>query len=322
MISIVLPCYNEEAILPEALRRFTLAGQSFGKPYEILIINDGSRDNSQDIITDYSKSDPNVKLINFSRNFGHQAAISCGLRHASGNVVIVMDIDLQDPPEELHRFLAKWKEGYDVVYAVRQHRKENIFKRASYALFYKMLRRLANVDIPLDSGDFCVLDRKIVDLLNNMPERNRFVRGLRAWVGFKQIGIPYDRHARTAGETKYSLTKLFGLALSGLFSFSKFPLRFITVLGFSISIGSFAGLIFFTLHRLLDFKIFGYSPRDVPGTATIVTCLLFVGGIQLICLSFMGEYLGIIYEEVKNRPGWIIESRVGFQDGSSFSRTT
>ena len=224
-----------------------------------------------------------------------------------------MDGDLQDPPEELPKFLNKWREGYQVVYAIRRKRKESFFKKVSYKLFYRLLSLISDIRIPLDSGDFCLMDRKIVDILNNqMTEQNRFVRGLRAYAGFRQIGIEYERAERYAGEVKYTFKKLLRLALDGLFDFSTFPLRIATYFGLSVSLISFILGIFFIIHRILDFKIFGVSPSDVPGVASLSVWIFFLGGVNLLILGIIGEYIGRIYFEVKKRPFYIIEETISY----------
>ena len=220
---------------------------------------------------------------------------------------MIMDGDLQDPPEALPKFLEKWREGYDVVYAIRINRKENIFKKIAYSLFYRILKVIGDINIPLDSGDFCVMDRKVVKVLNkDMPEKNRFVRGLRAFAGFKQIGVPYERDERVAGTPKYTFIKLLKLALDGIFDFSTFPLRIASYLGFFISIPSFCLGILFIASRIIDFSIFGYSPATTPGIATLVVGLFFLMGVILIILGILGEYVGRIYMEVKGRPFYLI----------------
>ena len=312
MISIVLPCFNEESVLPEAFRQLTEALASLGEPWEVIIVDDGSTDGSREFLRRLSRQDGRWKTIFFSRNFGHQAALSCGLDSASGACVIMMDLDMQDPPSVIHRFIAEWKRGYRVVYAVRMKRKENILKRTMYYLFYRFLSLISDIDIPLDAGDFCLMDRQVVDVIKRLPERNRFLRGLRVWVGFPQIGIEYERQSRAGGEPKYNIPKLISLALDGLFSFSKKPLRFIALLGIIISILSFLGAVFFILHRILNFTLFGFPAKNVPGTATIVVAVLFIGGMQLVCLSIIGEYLGRVFDETKSRPNWVVESRLGF----------
>jgi dolichol-phosphate mannosyltransferase len=265
-----------------------------------------------ELIRTIVERDPRWRAIRFARNFGHQAAVSAGLAHADGDAVIVMDADLQDPPEELHRFIAKWREGYEVVYAVRHKRKEGLLKRALYLFFYRLLARLAETPIPLDSGDFCLMDRKVVDLLRAMPERNRFVRGLRAWVGFRQIGLSYERQARAGGKPQYNLRKLIQLARDGVFSFSSSPLRLATRLGSVVSLVAFVGTVFTLAQRLFAdwFARIGMAPP--PGFATIVMAILFLGGVQLLCLGIIGEYIGRIYDEVKGRPHWIVWESAGF----------
>jgi len=228
MISVVVPCYNEEAVLPELRERLTAAAEAWDDTYEIIAVDDGSRDRTFELLAEYHASDPRWKAIRFARNFGHQTAVSAGICHAAGDCVIVIDADLQDPPEQLHRFIAKWREGYEVVYGVRRKRKEGVLKRACYKMFYRLLGRCAQIEIPHDAGDFCAMDRAVVDLLNAMPERNRFVRGLRSWIGFRQVGLEYERDARAAGKTKYTPAKLVRLALDGLVSFSAAPLRLAT----------------------------------------------------------------------------------------------
>jgi polyisoprenyl-phosphate glycosyltransferase len=277
-------------------------------------VDDGSRDGSLRMMKEIALKDHNFKIVKLSRNFGHQAAISAGIKTASGDCVIIMDGDLQDPPEELNRFLDKWREGYDVVYAIRTKRKEGFFKKIAYSVFYRVLHLISDIDIPLDSGDFCVMDRKVVDVLNNtLPEKNRFVRGLRAFAGFKQIGVKYERAERAAGEVKYTFRKLLKLALDGLFDFSTFPLRLATYFGFIIAIPSFAIGLFFIIHRIFGFKIFGHSPNDTPGVATLAVGMYFLGGVTLIILGIIGEYLGRIYSEVKQRPFYIIEETYSYK---------
>ena len=252
--------------------------------------------------------DPRVRVIKLSRNFGHQPAISAGIQEAKGDAVVIMDGDLQDPPEELHRFLNKWREGYQVVYAIRTKRKENFLKKAAYSSFYRLLAAISDIDIPLDSGDFCVMDRKVVNaIVKEMPEQIRFVRGLRAYAGFKQIGVSYERAERAAGEVKYTFKKLMGLALDGLFGFSNVPLRLATYMGFFIAIPSFIVGFFYVLQRLLGFKFMGHALNEIPGTATLAVGMFFTGGITLIILGILGEYIGRIYIEVKKRPFFVID---------------
>jgi len=311
MISIVVPCYNEKEVLDELYQRLSAAAESWGEPFEVIVVDDGSEEETWQRIEAIHQRDPRWKAVRFSRNFGHQTAVSAGIARATGQAVIVMDADLQDPPEQLHRFLAAWHDGYDVVYGVRRKRKEGPLLRVCYHLFYRILAGSASQPIPTDSGDFCLMDRKVVDLLNAMPERNRFVRGLRAWVGFRQMGIEYARDARRGGEPKYTLAKLVRLAVDGLFSFSTVPLRLATYLGLVVSTIAFLGAVFTLVQRLFHdwFARIGLEP--VPGFATTVIAILFLGGVQLICLGIMGEYIGRIYDEVKGRPSWIVRQTLG-----------
>lgn len=308
MISIVVPIYNEEENLHNLYTRLTNAAPSWGEDYEIVLVNDGSKDRSLEIMKGFAMKDERVKVVKLARNFGHQPAISAGIKVAKGDAIVIMDGDLQDPPEELHRFLSKWREGYDVVYAVRTKRKEGFFKKLAYSTFYRMLAWISDIEIPLDSGDFCVMDRKVVDaIVDLMPEQIRFVRGLRAYVGFKQVGVTYERAERAAGEVKYTFKKLVQLALDGLFGFSNFPLRMATYLGFFISIPSFLVGIFFIVHRIFGFKFLGHSPVETPGTASLAVGMYFLGGVILIILGILGEYIGRIYIEVKRRPFFVID---------------
>jgi len=309
MISVVIPIYNEESLLPILFTRLADSASSWKEDYEIILVDDGSIDRSFELMLDMVQKDKHFRIIKFSRNFGHQPAISAGIELAKGDAVVIMDGDLQDPPEELHRFLQKWREGYDVVYAIRTKRKENLFKRISYSFFYRILRMISDIDIPLNSGDFCVMDRKVVITLNDkMPENIRFIRGLRAYAGFKQIGVEYERAERMAGKSKYSFSKLFKLALDGLLSFSVLPLRLATFLGFIISSCSFILALFYIVQRVLNFPLFGRSATEAPGFATLIVVIFFLIGIILIILGIIGEYIGRIYIEVKRRPSYIIEN--------------
>jgi polyisoprenyl-phosphate glycosyltransferase len=308
MISIVIPLLNEEANIEQLYTRLTNASPLWKEDYEILLIDDGSTDNTFFMLNKIRQKDSHIKVIKFSRNFGHQAAISAGIKHAKGDAVIIMDGDLQDPPEELPRFLEKWREGFHVVYAVRTKRKEGFFKRTAYSMFYRTLKAISDIEIPLDSGDFCVMDRKVVAVLNNdMREHNRFVRGLRAYAGFSQVGVEYERAERAAGEVKYTFKKLVKLALDGLFDFSTVPLKISTYMGFIIAIPSFLAGIFFIIHRIFNFKVFGYSPSDTPGLASLAVGMFFMGGVMMIMLGVIGEYISRIYFEVKQRPFYIID---------------
>jgi len=305
-LSVIIPIYNEEENLPELYSRLVRVLDGVQSDFEVVVVDDGSRDKSVQILKDLEASDKRIVVIELARNFGHQVAITAGLDFARGKVIAVMDADLQDPPEVLPDFIAKWREGYEVVYAIREKRKESWFKRTCYTLFYRLLRRVANVDIPLDAGDFCVMDRRIVDLLKTMPERSRFIRGIRSWVGLNQIGLPFERHTRHAGTTKYSMGSLMLLALDGLISFSYVPLRIITVLGLSVSFLSMVMAIFFFVKKL----VYGLSP---PGFASLITSIFFLAGIQLITLGVIGEYVGRIFEEAKRRPMYVLRRAPGLR---------
>jgi dolichol-phosphate mannosyltransferase len=298
-LSVVVPLYNEEENIPELHRRLSAALGELLMDYELVFVNDGSTDPTPGLLNDLHARDPHVTVLHLSRNFGHQAAVCAGLEHARGQAVIVMDGDLQDPPEVLGAFVAKWREGYDVVYAVRQHRKEGALKRAGYWAFYRLLRAISDLDIPLDSGDFCLMDRKVVDVLKHLPERLRFVRGLRTFVGFRQVGLSYDRAARGAGAPKYSFRALAGLAADGLVSFSSYPLRLVTYCGFAAVGMALILAVWVVADALLT--------RSAPhGWASTIAVVLFMSAIQLLSLGVMGEYVRRIFLESKGRPPYII----------------
>lgn len=306
--SVGIPIYNEEETIPELGRRLREMLDSVDRPGEVILVNDGSRDRSLELLEELARSDERFKVIDFSRNFGHQAALYAAMSRATGDAVVLMDGDLQDPPELVPRMLARWEEGYEVVYAVRRKRKEGLLKRAAYNLYYRLLKSVAYVPIPVDSGDFSLMDRRIVDLVRSMPERNKFLRGLRAWAGFSQTSLEYERDARFAGETKYTLTKLARLALDGLISYSFIPLRLAYVVGALVSAGSFllAGVYFF--QRL-------FTDQFIPqGFTTLAILILFLGGVQLLTIGVLGEYLGRIYDEVKRRPEYVERKVIGFGD--------
>ena len=298
-LSVVLPVYNEAENISLLYDRLVAVLQRENLDFEILFVDDGSNDESVQKLNDLEASDERVHIIGLARNFGHQIAITAGLDFARGKAVAIMDADLQDPPEVLPNFIRKWREGHDVVYAVRAQRKEGWLKQLSYKAFYRLLRHVSNIEIPLDAGDFCLMDRRVVDLLKSMPERNRFVRGIRSWVGLRQVGVPFERHARYAGTSKYTVGRLMLLALDGLISFSYVPLRIITFLGLSVSLLSMLMAIFFFVKKLL----YGLNP---PGYASIIVSIFFLAGIQLITLGVIGEYVGRIFEESKRRPMYVL----------------
>ncbi len=315
-LSLVIPCYNEGKSLPFLKERLLTSLPDLNLSWEVILVDDGSLDDTFDQLSAMNMADARFKVISFSRNFGHQIAVCAGLSHATGDYVAVMDADLQDPPEFLATCLDRLREGYDVVYAIRRQRKENIFKRFCYASFYRLLKFIAEVEIPLDSGDFCLMRQRVVAVMRTMPERNVFVRGLRAWSGFRQTGIEYSRASRSAGETKYPFRKLLRLAMDGMFAFSAFPLRLATYLGFVILALSLGGMMFILLWRIFNFQLFSHYPSEVPGWTSMVCLLLFIGGIQFLILGVIGEFIGRIYNEVKQRPRWIIRTTLGLEDTS------
>lgn len=307
-LSIIAPMYNEEKNIDYFFKKLLLILNKLNMSYEIICINDGSTDNTLEELIKFHKENPFIKIINFSRNFGKEIALTAGLRYSRGKAVIPIDADLQDPPELIERLIAKWRENYDVVYAVREKRYgETFMKRLTANLFYRFINSFSETPIPKNSGDFRLLDRRVVEVLNRIPERTRFMKGLFAWVGFKQTGIPFDRQPRHLGKTKWSFWKLWNFALDGITLFSTAGLKFWSYVGIVISILSFAYALFLISLVL----IFG---RDVPGYASIMVTILFLGGLQLISLGILGEYLGRVYAEVKQRPLYIISDCHGFED--------
>jgi glycosyltransferase involved in cell wall biosynthesis len=313
MISLVIPAFNEEEGLEELYNRIAAAAPVWKEDFELILVDDGSTDGTMEICERLAAQDRRVKVISLSRNFGHQAAVSAGLAHARGEIVAVMDADLQDPPEELLPFLNKIRDGFDVVYAIRTKRKEVAWKRLAYHLYYRILRRLATLDIPLDSGDFCAMRREVVQAINQLPERNRFVRGLRTWVGFRQTGMVYERQARYAGEVKYTLPRLMKLALDGIFNFSYRPLQFISLLGFIVAGISFCLAIIVFFQYATDWTILGFNPRQARGWTSLIMVLLFSSAMQLLCLGVLGEYIGRLFQEVKHRPVYLMKRCINLQ---------
>lgn len=313
MYSIIIPIYNEELTLPELRTRLIAATAALDEPFEVLLIDDGSKDRSFELMKEIHHRDARFKILRLSRNFGHQIAISAGMDLAKGDAVILMDGDLQDPPELLPQMIARWKEGYDVVYTVKTSRKENRLKRLAFTAFYRILHALSSVKIPMDAGNFSLMDRKVVEVMKQIPERHRYISGLRAWVGFRQIGIEYDRGARFAGEPQMSLRRLFSLAFDGIFSFSNIPLRAATYIGFLAALIAFGGGIFVLYEKL-------FTDKAILGWASTIVTITFLGGLTLMTLGIMGEYLGRIYDEVKQRPLYIISEGIGFDNLLSFTR--
>lgn len=304
-LSIVVPVFNETAVFPELLRRITAVLDSLDLPSsEAIFVDDGSRDDTLEQVRSASRNDPRIKYLSFSRNFGHQVAVSAGIEHAMGKRLVIMDGDLQDPPELIPSLLAKHAEGWEVVYAVRKNRKEGFLLKACYKLFYRLMDHIADIDIPLDTGDFCLMDRRVADVLRSMPERNRFVRGIRAWAGFRQTALPYDRDKRFAGTAKYSIGRLIRLALDGITSFSDFPLKVSGYIGFVIAGLSILGLVYSVLSKLF----FNSTPQ---GWTSLTIAIFFIGGVQLLMLSVVGHYVARIYTEVRQRPLYVLkESKI------------
>ena len=306
--SFVIPVFNERETLPELYGRLTDVAETLDGDAEILFVDDCSWDGSYELLADLGARDPHVRVIRFARNFGHQVAITAGLDHAAGDAVIVMDADLQDPPEVVPELVARWQEGYEVVYAVRKRRSgESWLKRKTAAWFYRVLRRVASVQMPLDTGDFRLVDRRAVDAFRSMRERARYVRGMFSWVGFRQIGVPYERPERFAGEPKYSFRKSLTLAVDGVVSFSNAPLRLALVVGFVFSTLAFVVGAFAIAAKLAGAFV-------VPGWTSILVVVSLLGGIQLIVMGMLGLYIGRIYEEVKARPIYVVRETVGFRD--------
>ncbi len=301
--TIIIPVYNEDAVVHETYRRLTRVMESIGEPYELLFVNDGSRDRTAAIIEGFAESDQSVKLLDFSRNFGHQIAITAGMDYACGDAIVIIDADLQDPPELIPQMIDKWQEGYEVVYARRSKRKgETLFKKWTASLFYRTLRALTEVNIPFDTGDFRLIDRKVCDAMHSIREKNRFIRGLVSWVGFRSTAIEYVREQRFAGETKYPLKKMIRFALDGIASFSCKPLKLATYLGFVTLFSSFVYLVI-SLYLLL------ITDSTVAGWSSLIACLLLLNGVILIILGVLGEYVGRIYDETKNRPLYILRNQ-------------
>src|SRR5574341_1123290 len=298
--SIVAPIYDELDNLAELHRRVTDVMDAAGEPWELILVDDGSTDGSTEKIRELAKRDGRVRPVIFARNFGHQIAITAGWDYARGDAIVIIDADLQDPPEAIPDLIQKWKEGYDVVYAVRAEREgESWFKLWTASLFYRIIYRITDVKIPLDTGDFRLMDRKVVDVLKKMRERHRFPRGMSAWVGFRQVGVEYKRAARFSGETKYPFRKMFRLAINAVTSFSYFPLQVATFFGFAS-----AGIAIIAIPPVVYLRMTG--SQAFFGQATTLIAVLFLGGVQLISLGVLGEYIGRLYDEAKGRPLYVV----------------
>ncbi|MHB1187317.1 glycosyltransferase family 2 protein [Thiobacillus sp.] len=317
LLSVVIPCFNEEEVIGETVKRLNaFCSELVNLDVELIFVDDGSHDRTPELLRSFAAEDSRIRLILFARNFGHQIAVTAGIDAASGDAVVLIDADLQDPPEVVHEMIAKWREGYDVVYGTRTERPgESAFKRATARGFYRLLNRLSDVPIPLDTGDFRLMSRSVVDTLNAMPERDRFVRGMVSWVGFKQIALPYKRAARFAGESKYPLRKMLRFATDGILSFSTKPLQVSVGLGMLCAALALAGILYALALRL-------FTNMWVEGWTALMIAVLFIGGVQLISVGILGEYVGRIYSEVKNRPLYIVQEYVGFnQAGPKMSRS-
>jgi len=318
LLSIVIPCYNEEAVIVETMGRLMQLCSEIQEylDVELIFIDDGSTDQTSKIIKEQSIDNPITKLIIFSRNFGHQIAVTAGIDAANGDAVVLIDADLQDPPEMIHQMVEKWRDGYDVVYGTRTDRLgESTFKIATARGFYRLINKLSSVPIPLDTGDFRLMSRNVVDTLRAMPEKDRFVRGMVSWVGFRQIALPYRRAERFAGESKYPLRKMVRFAMDGILSFSTKPLQLSVALGLTAAFISLMGIMYALVLRL-------FTNIWVEGWTALMIAILFFGGVQLICVGILGEYVGRIYNEIKSRPLYVVQEYFGFSErGPAMSRS-
>lgn len=300
--------YNEEEVIEETYLRLKKVMDQIGESYELVFVNDGSKDRSAQIISELAKSDENIRLIDFSRNFGHQIAVTAGLDYVQGQAIVIIDADLQDPPEVIPQMLAKWREGYDVVYGKRLKRQgETAFKKVTAHVYYRVLSALTNGNIPKDTGDFRLIDRKVCEAIKKLPERNRFLRGMVNWVGFNQVAVEYVRDERWAGETKYPLKKMLKFAADGIFSFTYKPLKLATYIGLFLSVFGFLYLLIVLYQKL-------FTDTAQTGWASLMAVTLVFHGITLVILGIIGEYIGRIYEEVKGRPLYIVKETIGFKN--------
>jgi glycosyltransferase involved in cell wall biosynthesis len=306
MVSVVVPIFNEQENLPELRRRTTIALDSIGDPWELILVNDGSRDASSAMIRKMHEEDPRIKVIEFSRNFGHQPAVTAGIHHATGDCVVLIDGDLQDPPEVIPQFVAKWREGSQVVLGERTSRQDSGTRGLGFRLFYPIFRQVSDLGSTPDAGIFGLMDRQVVNEFNRLPERNRFIPGLRSWLGFRQSSVLYRRQGRAAGEPKQSMRKLIKYAMDGMVSFSYKPLRAATYMGFIVALFTFVMAVFY-------FISFFAMRKQVTGFTTTIVSVLFLGSVQLICTGILGEYIGRIYEEIKQRPLYVVQEKLGFK---------
>ena len=312
LISVVIPCYNEQESIAETHRRLgALAAGRLGERFEFVFVNDGSRDQTLELLRGIAASDDRVRVVSFARNFGHQLAVTAGVDHARGDAVVLIDADLQDPPEVIEDMIDRWKEGYEVVYGVRTDRPgESRFKRVTAHVFYRLLNWLSDTPIPLDTGDFRLMDRAVADVLRNMPERDRFIRGMVSWIGFRQLALPYRRAERFAGSTKYPLRKMLRFASDGMISFSVKPLKLAMMTGLGCAAIACLGILWVLGARLLT------SAWVVPGWSATIIAILFLGGMQLLCTGILGEYIGRIYMQVKDRPLYVVGEIIGARPAS------
>lgn len=314
-LSVVVPCYNEEAVIRQAHQRLSEVMNGTGLPYEIIYVNDGSQDSTLEILRELQASDENVRVVSFSRNFGHQVAVTAGIDCTIGDAVVLIDADLQDPPEVILEMLEKWREGYQVIYGKRESRDgESAIRLFVTGRFYRLINSISDVPIPLDTGDFRLMDRRIVDVLKKMPERDRFLRGMVSWVGFKQLALPYARHSRAAGKSKYPYTKLFLLAADGIMSFSLVPLRIAFLLGVMTAVLAVVGIIYALILRL-------FTGIWTPGWTLMFIVISLLGGTTLVCLGIIGEYVGRIYRELKRRPLYVVDELLGFNSDTTVRQT-
>lgn len=317
LLSVVIPCFNEEEVIGETMKRLMVfCAELKYLDVELIFVDDGSRDRTRELLKGYASKDTRIKIIGFARNFGHQVAVTAGMDAAKGDAVALIDADLQDPPEVMHGMIAKWREGFDVVYGMRTDRPgESAFKLATARGFYRLLNKLSDVAIPLDTGDFRLMSRNVVDTLRAMPERDRFVRGMVSWVGFKQTALPYRRAQRFAGESKYPLRKMLRFATDGILSFSTKPLQMSVAMGLVCALMAMLGIFYALFLRL-------FTDIWVEGWTALMIAVLFIGGVQLISVGILGEYVGRIYNEIKNRPLYVVQEYLGFdQSGPAMSRS-